>query len=123
MEDVRKSKDEIKIASCELKRIKENPNGLAEKAIQKLLNESTNNEIFHSTIRRLKTLNSTYGDILLANRETYDFVMDESLYQCDEQKETYCDTNSNYSMTSYMVCILCLILFISVIVMVCQKQK
>jgi len=57
------------------------------------------------------------------NIEIYGKLKDTS-YKCkNNKKESYCDTNSDYSMTSYTVCILCLILFISVIVILCQKQK
>jgi hypothetical protein len=91
--------------------------------IKQLVNMSIDFIKFKNNVKSLKKLISEYETIWIDSRKPYEVTTGRFSYDCDERKEEYCDTRSSYGVSSYTVCILCLILFISVIVMLCQKQK
>lgn len=68
-------KIDVEDAICNLKRIKKNPNGLAEEVIQKLFNESTNNETFHDAFKGFNSRISVYGDIWIKTSKPYSTAM------------------------------------------------
>lgn len=131
---------------CKTKRIidEPDPNNIIEAHISKLFKNTDNIHDFLGRLedmhrRAISDLEST-GDTIrntfymmergndkdkysIMNKEIYGKLKDTDTDCKKNNKESYCSTNSNHSMNFYMEYILYLFLFISVIVILCQKQK
>jgi len=131
---------------CKMKRIidEPNPNNIIEVHVSNIFKDTDNLDDFviqiedmrlripsqlesmgdtlRNTFLPMKRRNEIYKNRII-NKEIYGKLKDTDTDCKKNNKEPYCDTTSKYSMNFYMEYILYLFLFVSVIVLFCQKQK